>query len=94
MNQTQELRLHLPLWKRVRFWGLIGFGIFLLLWEIDKQYAGVVFSCLNRILEWTMDHAVFPGAVGVLLGHYCWPQTVRLMPGLKRRDEGAQDKRS
>ena len=93
MNQTQELRTHLPPWKRVRLWALGAFGLLLLLWEADSQYGGVVFAWLGVLLDWTMDHAVFPGAIGVLLGHYCWPQTVRLMPGKMGKRSSEQDSR-
>ena len=87
MDQSQEIRIHQRPLKQLRLWGLVAFGLMLVLREADRQCGGVIFTWIGSALSWTMEHPIFPGAIGVLLGHYCWPQTVRIMPGRKTKDE-------
>lgn len=80
LKHTQEIQTHESPVKRLRVWGLVAFAAFLILWEIDTQYGGVIFAYLSGLLTWTMGRRVFVGVGGVLVGHYCWPRTLRLLP--------------
>jgi hypothetical protein len=62
-------------WAR---WLLI---LFFVMWEANHYYEGKVFAGIGVAFSWAIGYAVFPFAAGVLVGHYCWPNTVRLMGG-------------
>lgn len=79
LDSTQALRVPVPWWKRGRLWGLVAFAIFLALWELNARYGGAVFSWFGVLFDWIMAHPILPCAISVLVGHYCWPETSRLV---------------
>lgn len=85
LKRSQEIRTHKPAWKRLRVWCVLVFLFFLALWQVDKGYEGAVFAWLGVAFVWVLKHTAFLGVFGLVVGHFCWPQTLRIMP---RKEKG------
>jgi len=59
-------------------WALIGIAVFLIgfdLWIAHERAKGTWMATESQVLlDWALEHPVVPFVMGVLCGHWFWPQ--------------------
>ncbi len=91
---TQAMPVQVPIWRSGTCWGLVVFGVVMLLWELDSWCGGtiftrfkVVFDWLKIALDWFVHHPLISWPCIYLLGHYYWPNRKRLISARQYREE-------
>lgn len=93
-KMTQAFPVTVPVWKSGTCWGLVAFGVIMLVWEIDVWCSGtvfirfkVVFDWLKIVLDWFVGHPAISFPCLYLLGHFYWPNRKELVSARRYKEE-------